>query len=244
MKKDEVRSQIFSDEEIMKSMEGYHSGWGHDLCDPGTDFREAWIWEKCYMLTRAAMEINIIIFDNKKFITANPDIRSNCQSKICGGCIDFPKQISFDPRKIFSFYCPKYDIENLCSFRAISYYCDSLYKFLPHLSLDQIDFDLLMEIEGICQEIYKKTFMLVGIHNNTVAMQAQHINGPGQRSRDAGRWALDDACKVLEKYGGIQGYKSLPYGKKKPIRDEIERKLKSKDPRNIYNILKKLEKNE
>ena len=244
MKKNEGISQIFSDEEIMESIEGFNCGWGHHLCNPGTDFRKAWIYEKCYMLRRVDSNINRIISARKKRITANPDITNNCRSKVCGGCIDFPKQINFDPRRIFTFYCPKYDIENLCSFRAISYYCDSLHKFLLHLSLDQIDFDLLMEIEGICQEIYKKTYMLVGVHNKAIATEAVYINGPGPRSRAVGQWALDDAYKVLEKYGGIKGYKSLPYGEKKPIRDEIERKLKSKDPRNIYNILKKLEKYE
>jgi hypothetical protein len=237
MKKDKDDFQTY-----LAAAEGACSGWGHEPCDGGTDFRQAWIYEKCYMLFRAAMEINMIISATKDRIPVNADMAQNCRSKACGGCIDFPKQINFDPRRIFSFYCPKYHIENLCSFRAISYYCDSLKKYLLHLSLDGINVDFLMEIEVICQEIYKKTFILAGAHNKAVAVKAQYIKGPGATSRERGKGKRKLATDILKAYGGIQGYDARPRGFKKPVREKIEKKLELADPQTVYKILKDLRK--
>ncbi len=52
--------------------------------------------------------------------------------------------------------------------------------------------------------------------------------------------SIKEAKKILEKIGGITGYDALGYGKKKPITDEIEKKLKLKDKRHVYNILNKI----
>ncbi|OPY88819.1 MAG: hypothetical protein A4E71_00215 [Smithella sp. PtaU1.Bin162] len=65
-------------------------------------------------------------------------------------------------------------------------------------------------------------------------------NGPGAASREVGEWKIEKACKVLEKYGGYWGYKSLPYGGKTPVREEIQKAIKAKDIRNVDNIIKKI----
>lgn len=64
--------------------------------------------------------------------------------------------------------------------------------------------------------------------------------GPGSTSRESGKWAMEKVRKVLEKYGGYSGYKALPYGKKTPVREEIQKAIKAKDIRNVDNIIKNI----
>ena len=213
----------------------------HDPCGEGTDFRKAWIREKRYMMRRVVSEIGNIISTTKNRIPVNEDAVKNCRWLVCGGCIDHPKQIHFYPGQMFSFYCPKYNTKNLCSFRAISYYCDGLCDFLHKLNVDAIDMDFLMELEGICQEIYKKTFMLAGIHNKTVAVKAQYIKGPGAKRRAEGEETLRIAMTVLVKCGGIAGYDSLSRGRKKPFRAAIKKECLLEE-RHVYRILNKIRK--
>ncbi len=65
-------------------------------------------------------------------------------------------------------------------------------------------------------------------------------HGPGASSTQVGRWAMDGARKVLEKYGGYKGYKALPHGGKRPVIEEIAKAINAKDNRNVYNIIKKI----
>jgi hypothetical protein len=64
--------------------------------------------------------------------------------------------------------------------------------------------------------------------------------GPGANSQEIGRWSMDTALKILEKYGGYKGYKALPRGEKGPVVDEIAKAIRAKDRRNIYNIIRKI----
>lgn len=67
-----------------------------------------------------------------------------------------------------------------------------------------------------------------------------YVKGPGQASKEIGEEGVNRALTVLEKCGGIAGYDGLPIGQKKPITDEIEKKCRFKEPRQVYNILKKI----
>jgi len=69
--------------------------------------------------------------------------------------------------------------------------------------------------------------------------QKKPSSGAGAASREAGEWTLNEASKVLERYGGIAGYKALPHGKKKAVIDEIATAIKAKDIRNVYILLNK-----
>lgn len=218
------------------------SGIGHERYEPGTDFRLMWKWEKCYLLDWIILECCTIISstEEKKLPQhiKSPDSK-NCK-KYCMGCRYFPKPIHFDPDRIFSLYCPKHDINNLCSFLSMQYYCDKLYDFLRGIGIDEITEDLFQEVEAICNLIGKKVYKLAGLHNKALAIKELHINGPGAASRVSGETTIKRAIEILEKHGGIDGYDNLPRGQKVKVIDTIEKTLNLDDPRHVYNILNKI----
>ena len=91
-----------------------------------------------------------------------------------------------------------------------------------------------------CEEIVRcKASEAIGYWTAKLERQMAYAN-QGANSRELGDMSIKEAEKILEKFGGIVGYSALGYGKKKPITDEIEKKLKFKDKRQVYNILKQI----
>lgn len=154
----------------------FESGVGHDGYEPGTDLRLMWKREKRYMLNRIVLDCCKIISPAEDHLpTKKPDSK-DCK-KYCMGCRYFPRPIHFDPERIFSLYCPKYDVNNLCSFFAMQYYCDKLYEFLRDISIDEITNDLFREVEATCNLISKKVYMLMGVHDEALAKKESQMPG-------------------------------------------------------------------
>lgn len=80
----------------------------------------------------------------------------------------------------------------------------------------------------------------LGAYRIVVSKKRKYKRIQGANSKEVGDLSKNEAKKILEKYGGIQGYGSLGYGQKKPVKDEIQSKLKFKDDRQVFNILKEL----
>lgn len=80
----------------------------------------------------------------------------------------------------------------------------------------------------------------IGYWTAQLEKRIAYASNQGANSKELGDMSIKEAKKILEKIGGITSYDALGYGKKKPITDEIEKKLKLKDKRHVYNILKKI----
>ena len=96
------------------------------------------------------------------------------------------------------------------------------------------------ELAKVNVELAKVNVELAKVITKNDVKKVHYQEGPGKASADIGDENIKRARKVLEKYGGITGYRQLPRGQKKPIRDEIEKKCKYKDSRNVYTILNKI----
>ena len=128
------------------------------------------------------------------------------------------------------------DIHNQQCFEALSLACYVLgLKCFPEPHKEGLSKFFL------CEEILRcKASEAIGYWTAKLERQIAYANNQGANSRELGDMSIKEAKKILEKIGGITGYDALGYGKKKPITDEIEKKLKLKDKRHVYNILNKI----
>ena len=144
--------------------------------------------------------------------------------------------------KPFQFEFAPFDFNDIISLRTISYDANNLYEiFSNDVELTSIDNHDFIAIEKAVSTLSERYNFFSGFQLKGFAVREPYINGPGVASREAGTWSLNTARKVLEKYGGLAGYRALPHGKKKPVREEIEKAIKAKDPRNVHIILNKIE---
>ena len=89
-------------------------------------------------------------------------------------------------------------------------------------------------------EISRRSREAIGYWSARSERKISFARNQGANSHQVGQWNADRAVKILQKYGGIDGYDSLKRGEKKKVIDEIEKAVKAKDVRNIYNILNKI----
>lgn len=194
----------------------FESGVGHDGYESGTDLRLMWKWEKRYMLDWIILDCCKIISPTKK-----PDSK-DCK-KYCMGCRYFPQPIHFDPERIFSLYCPEYDVNNLCSFLAMQYYCDKLYEFLRDIGIDEITNDLFQEVEAICNLISKKVYMLMGVHDEVLVKKESQMPG-ANAMKEKGRANNTAIARVLADMG-IESSLSV-FRKDKKLRENFLERAK------------------
>lgn len=101
---------------------------------------------------------------------------------------------------------------------------------------DEATTTLLKIDEGITEKSYEA----LGYWSRKSEIKISAARIQGAMSKEIGDLSVKEAEKILEKFGGIVGYSALGYGQKKPLTDEIAQKLKLKDKRHVYNILKKI----
>lgn len=133
------------------------------------------------------------------------------------------------------------DYKDLSCFRIIGDDCDDLLDFLKNAK-KLSSYILTYLFMGIIYDIERRFYYLIGYHRKKYERSEVYKNGPGQASAAVGKWTLIEAEKVLQAYGGIKGYDTLPRGQKSPVRDKIARAIKDPDGRNVFNVLKKMRK--
>jgi hypothetical protein len=159
------------------------------------------------------------------------------------GCKTYQEWIIKHPgtAKPFHFdFSPARQPQSVIDLRIVHYDAGRLLKLLEKVEILSIEKDDFIMIEWAVRTLAFLRGECSGWSSQWAQKKDQYINGPGETSRSAGQWTLNEVVKVLEKYGGITGYKALPRGKKKPVRDEIEERIKAKDPRNVHILLNKL----
>ena len=85
--------------------------------------------------------------------------------------------------------------------------------------------------------VVAKSHETLGYWTRKLEMSTTAARTGGEASRVDGETNENRIREILEEHGGISGYDTLGYGLKKPVRDEIEKKLKFRDARRIYSIL-------
>lgn len=109
----------------------------------------------------------------------------------------------------------------------------------PGIGRHMSETEAYREVTKIIDLIYE-CGKFIGYWTRRKELSQRAAVGPGATSAESGKWTLDKAIKVLDKYGGCQGYEALPRGKKKAVREEIEKAIKARDPRNVHNIINKI----
>lgn len=167
----------------------------------------------------------------------------------CPGCETFTEWIEKHPDTVKPFHfvpTPLYwaSRDFATSEKVLKYEAHRLAKLLKKVDLSSLDGNDFDAIEDTVERVGSFAAFFdgysCGYEERVMDAKWPYKIGPGASSREAGLWTLNAARKVLEKYGGVPGYKALPRGKKKPVMEEIGKAIKAKDPRNIHNIINKI----
>ena len=145
-----------------------------------------------------------------------------------------------DTIKPFRFTLASIDFRNTESLAIVGIDVAVLLCFLEKVELSSLDHADFMAIEWVVSDVQQRVYIIQGYRLRQMQARQPYIDGPGANSSEAGQWSTEETRTILEKYGGYSGFAALPYGEKKPVMEEIEKKLKSKDMRNIFKILNKI----
>lgn len=140
----------------------------------------------------------------------------------------------------FLFMNTPYDIENPATLSNIRQDCCEFIDHIKCLDISKMDVKKFEEIENGIAYRARFVFLMMGYQVSKHRRKVTYEEGPGTMSRELGETTIQRSIEVLAKYGGIDGYRNLPRGKKDEVRNAIEKKLNLKDPRHVYNILKKI----
>lgn len=137
----------------------------------------------------------------------------------------------------------KLKINNENSLLGLSFACLALHVFFT-LQCQSLQNNKLYKFDVIESLLANKSSEALGYWTAKLERKISAKNIQGAMSKELGEMSMKRTEEILEKYGGIDGYSSLKkYGQKKVVREEIGDKLKLKDHRQVYNILKKLRQN-
>ncbi|KQC08178.1 MAG: hypothetical protein APR62_05205 [Smithella sp. SDB] len=135
-----------------------------------------------------------------------------------------------------------YDIEEQKSLRNFADACFLIaLLYLPYCYENDGNIESLRGLEYLDNTISKKSNEAIGYWTLKVNKAMSYVNSQGQNSIEIGQCNIGIAKDVLKKYGGVEAYDALSRGKgKKEIREAIEKAIKAKDEKSVYNILNKI----